>query len=45
MAHTLECDTCDFERTIDDEVDAHAAATEYESEHPDHFVVMEWSEN
>lgn len=43
MPYSLDCDTCDFIRTVDDEVDAYAAAKEHESEHPNHFVFMERS--
>lgn len=41
LPFALECDTCDFVRHVDDEVDAYTAAKDHESEHGDHFVYVE----
>jgi len=37
----LECDTCEFGREVDADVDAYAAARDHESKHPTHYVIIE----
>lgn len=41
MTYSLDCDTCQFARSIAGEVNAYSIAKEHESEHPEHFVFME----
>jgi hypothetical protein len=36
----LDCDTCDFNRTVDAQRSAFSAAKDHESDHPDHFVLI-----
>lgn len=41
MEFRLECDTCGFDRTTDDELRAYGLAKEHEAEHGEHFVLIE----
>lgn len=41
MGFILDCDTCDFGRTVDDEGEAYVLSKEHESEHGGHFVLIE----
>jgi hypothetical protein len=38
MIFTLDCDSCEFEQSVEDEADGYAAARE--REHPSHFVFI-----
>lgn len=40
----LCCDTCEFERTADDEADAYGTARTHEATDPAHFVLIEREE-
>jgi hypothetical protein len=44
MSFRLRCDTCEFERTADDEADAYGTARNHEATHPTHFVFIEREE-
>ena len=41
MTYSLNCDTCDFVRTVDDEGNAYVLARDHEREHGAHFVMIE----
>lgn len=41
MAYSVECDTCEFMREINDEVTAYSVAKDHEAEYAGHFVMME----
>lgn len=40
----LDCDTCDFNLTVDAENTAYVSAKEHESDHPTHFVLIRSAE-
>lgn len=41
MEYHLSCDTCDFDRQIDENGWAYTLAKEHEEEHGNHFVLMQ----
>lgn len=40
MAYELACDTCDFERSVDENWRAYGSARDHESEYPVHSVFV-----
>lgn len=40
MAFELDCDTCEFNRTVESESAAYDSAKSHESDHPNHFVFI-----
>lgn len=44
MAYTLDCDTCDFGCSVDEEERAYERAIAHEREHGAHFVFIELTE-
>lgn len=40
MVYQLSCDTCDFERRVENEPDSYAVAKDHEAEHTTHFVFI-----
>lgn len=40
----LACDTCNFSRTVDEEISAYLSAKDHEEAHPTHFVFIRTTE-
>lgn len=40
MTFDLDCDTCEFARTVETESSAYDGAKRHEQEHPSHFVLI-----
>lgn len=40
MPYDLTCDSCEFARTVNEEVSAYTGAKDHEEEHPTHFVFI-----
>ncbi|MFB6097423.1 MAG: hypothetical protein ABEJ74_08550 [Haloferacaceae archaeon] len=40
MPYRLSCDTCDFERQVQDEPETYALAKDHEAAHTTHFVFI-----
>lgn len=41
VEYLLDCDTCGFDRTVEDEQRAYGLAKEHETDYGDHFVLIE----
>lgn len=41
MEYVLDCDSCGFDRIVDDDQRAYGLAKDHESEHGEHFVLIE----
>lgn len=41
MEYRLKCDTCGYDRRIDEERRAYGLAREHEAEHGEHFVLIQ----
>ncbi len=41
MPYALDCDTCGFTRTVDEEARTYVLAKDHEGANPDHFVMIE----
>lgn len=40
MMYDVECDTCDFARTVEEGWKAYGSANEHETDHPTHVVAV-----
>lgn len=40
MQYELDCDTCDFAQTVEEEGETYPRAKDHEAEHPTHFVFI-----
>lgn len=40
MAYDVQCDTCDFGRTVEEGWEAYGSANEHEAAHPTHSVAV-----